>query len=238
MIPILYVINFKIDSLPNAMRRFNCSLNSILLQADKIFILNASKENIDIIDHDKIVYIHKPYNKYFNKSLLMNYMVKHYLKDYDYFCFSDIDLVYPKDYIKRITSHIQNKPVRVIPRNIAMPMEYYSGNYDDLLIIADKFKQHPTGEAHGIGLFHTQSVIDIKGWNEYYLGYAAEDKSINLRLEKYGNKIIFDRSINHIHLWHLPINREYHAQNKFLWNQEQEFIRKGKLIFNDKWGEY
>src|SRR4030042_1622997 len=198
----------------------------MLPQADKIYILNASQENIDIIDNDKMVYIYKPYHGCFNKSILLNYVLNHYLQDYEYLFMSDVDLVYPNFYIKSLKSHIKDKPIRVIPRNIAMQIEYYSSHYNDLKIIADKFKQHITGEGHGIGLMHIPSLLKIQGWNEKFTGWGAEDQEVNLRLNKLGNQIIFDKSLCHIHLWHFPINREYQESNQKVFNESLLKIAK------------
>lgn len=237
-IPVLYVFNFKPEYIVNAIKRLNCSLTSILGQADKIYILNASNENIDIVKNDKIVYIHKPYNKYFNKAKLINYMVKHFLSDYEYFIHSDVDLVYRSDYIQRLKAYITDKPVRVMPRNVVMPMEYYSSKYDELMIIAGKFKQHSTGESKGNGLFHVPSFIQIHGIDERYQGYGSEDECLNLRLARI-NKFIFAKEIDHIHLYHLPINYEYRKQNHEIFKQSILRITKGDLIRNEKgWGNY
>jgi predicted glycosyltransferase involved in capsule biosynthesis len=239
LIPILYVFNFKPEHIVNAIKRLNCSLTSMLPQADKIYILNASQENIDIIDNDKMIYIFKPYHGYFNKAVLINYVVKNYFQEYSYFVHSDIDLIYSQDYIKRMKSYTIDKPVRVMPRNIAMPMEYYSSNYNDLKIIADKFKQHPSGEGRGIGLIHIKSFINIQGYNEKFLGYGQEDLELNKRLEKYKNEIIYDKGISEIHLWHLPFNREYLKYNNQIWYDSLRKIENNDIIRNNSdWGNY
>jgi hypothetical protein len=238
LIPVLYVFNFKSEHIINAIKRLNCSLTSMLPQADKIYILNASQENIDIVDSDKMVYIYKPYHQYFNKAILINYVVKNYLQEYSYFVHSDIDLIYSQDYLKQLKNYITNKPVRVMPRNIAMPMEYYSSNYNDLKVIADKYKQHPSGESKGNGLFHIFSFMQIRGFDEKFRGYAPEDDDFNLRIAKI-NHFIYAREVCHIHLWHQPINREYQDNNQKVFNESLLKIAKGDIIRNGKqWGEY
>lgn len=237
-IPVLYVFNFKPEYIVNAIKRLNCSLTSILGQADKIFILNASNENIDIVKNDKIVYIHKPYNKYFNKAILINYMVKNFLSGYEYFVHSDVDLIYRADYIQRLKAYITDKPVRVMPRNVVIPMEYYSSKYDELMVIASKFKQHITGESKGNGLFHVPSLIKIRGFNERFLGYSPEDEEINLRLAQINN-FIYAKEIDHVHLFHNPINREYRDNNKKVFKDSMSKLLKNDLIRNNEnWGNY
>lgn len=254
-IPVTYIFNFPKSKIKEALKRLICSVNSILNQTDKIFILNASEENIWLSNinpfvfkdynkeqwdiNKKITYIHKPAAGYFNKSVLSNYLIKNYLTDYEYVCLSDIDIVYPSTYLKRMSEHISDTPVRVMPRNLLTPKDIeYSSDYKQLLETTKRTNQHPHGQARGLGLVHIPSYISIKGMNEYYKGYAPEDLSLNTRLEKFGNKVIFDSSIQEIHLYHEYVNREYTKENEALWLKEQEKMKNGKVIFNTTWGEY
>ncbi|MGA2436164.1 MAG: galactosyltransferase-related protein [Bryobacteraceae bacterium] len=239
MIPVCYVFAFSEDKIPQAIKRFNCSLQSIVNQTDSIYILNASKQDIssDLFYDDKINYIHKPHPGYFNKSVLINFLIKNYINT-NYFIFSDVDLVYDTNYVKKITSYIKGEPVRVLPRNLTMSFEYYSSKYDELLKRVNDSLQHPTGESRGNGLFHTESFLSIRGFNENFLGYGPEDLEFNERISKI-NEYIFDNTIKHIHLFHPPINREYVKQNDDLYNESKKLIEKNNIIRNNEnWGEY
>jgi hypothetical protein len=245
--PVLYVFNFKKEYLDKALKRLTCSVTSLNNQVDKIYIINASENYV----MDKLLFnnspnieiINKPIAGFFNKSKIANWSVKHLLSEYKYFIMSDIDIVYPPNYIKRlielknIYSHLT---IRLMPKNLLTPHEIYSSNYNKLLELTKQCRQHPTGEARGLGLIHIKSYIDILGMNEYYLGNAPEDWSLNNRLEKYGNKIIFEPKIVEIHLWHQVINREEAPSNKIRYLNEIKQIEKGQVIFNNPktWGEY
>lgn len=251
-IPVLYVFNFPPDKIEKACKRFHCSLKSIVNQVEKIYILNASNQAINIADIDptKIIMIHKPAKGYFNKGVLINYMVKNFLSGYEYFVHSDIDIVYPADYMKSFENIIYSfacyDPVtkysfgafRIIPKNIAMRYEYYTDNFTELQRLTKDTPPRFMGESRGNGLFHTESFIKIRGINEYYFGYAPEDLSVNVRLSKINKKIYADK-IHTIHLWHEQGNRDYVKQNDLFWGKEQIDISRGQLIFNgDIWGEY
>jgi predicted glycosyltransferase involved in capsule biosynthesis len=240
-IPVLYVFNFTQERISKAIQRLQCSFDSIKDQTDKIFILNASKVNFALnYSGSKLVIIHKPFNGYFNKCKLINYMVKHYLQDYEYFLHSDIDIVYRDNYVENMHAYINYpiQPVRVIPRNIAMPIEYYSSDYEKLWTVAKNFRQHPSGEAPGIGLIHVPSFMMIRGYNESFNGWGSEDREFNDRISRI-NKFIYDRNIDHIHLWHEAINREHHEQNRRLFNNSiQKTALKNIIRNNESWGEY
>ena len=155
---------------------------------------------------------------------------------------SDIDIIYSQDYVKRLLyyKNSSNQPVRVIPRNLLTPYEIYESDFNKLLPLTKKCNQHPSGEGRGLGLIHVKSYVSILGMNEKYLGNAPEDFSMNNRLEKFGNKIIFEPSLLEIHLWHRHYNREYSEQNRKIYLEEEKEILKGNLIINDikTWGEY
>lgn len=242
MLLILYVFKFNDINIEKAIKRLNCSLQSLVKQSDRIFILNASETCIKhkLINSDKIKYIHKPYNQYFNKSVLINWMVKNCLKDYDYFIFSDIDLVYEDTYIYKMKSHIKGKDfVRVVPYNVNMAKEFYANTYKELDDQRIKLNLPcAQGWAHGNGLIHVPSFMRIRGYNEAYKGYAAEDQDFNLRLSKI-NKLIYDRDIKDLHIWHENFNREFSKQNSEYYDLVKSEVEKGKLIFNNNiWGEY
>lgn len=240
-IPVIYVFKFDNDKIDKAIKRLNCSIASIINQTNNIYILNAS--NIDIKsklnNSEKIVYEFKPYNNYFNKPILINYLVKKHIVGYDYFIHSDIDLLYPNNYIHLLSKHIsKDNPIRVIPLNKNFPFECYE-NYNVLLNkINNEGIPCQSGESRGNGLIHTNSFLRIQGYNEQFNGYSPEDLEFNLRISKI-NKFIFDTSIIDIHLYHEPFNRKYLEKNDIIYKISKEQIEKNNIIRNtSNWGIY
>ena len=243
-IPVLYVFKFEPPYFVKAIKRLYCSLMSINGQIENIFILNASSIDLDFLYDYKIAglnIINNPINEYFNKAKLINYAVKKYLKDYNYYFASDIDLIWHLDFLNRCREEInKNKePIRIIPYNYTMAYEFYEQDFIKLIPHVQKnFKNlKPNNWSHGNGLIHIPSFMKIQGYNEEFLGYSAEDQEFNSRIGKI-NKLIYTYDIADIHLWHEPMNREYVQANDKIWEESIYKSQQGDIIRNnEKWGE-
>jgi hypothetical protein len=239
MVPVLYVLKFDDSTIDKAVQRLNNSLENLLPQADRIYILNASNKDLKI-NREKITYLYKPHKGYFNKSILINYSVKNFLQDYEYFIFSDIDLVYESNYVNRMNEYVKNNqtPIRVIPHNTNLNIECYSSDFNHLKDVYSITGSMSKGWSHGNGLIHTKSFMQIKGYNESYLGYSPEDQDFNMRIGKI-NKLIYDENLLDFHLWHPQVNREHVRNNEMIYKQYKVEIEQGRLVFNGNiWGEY
>jgi predicted glycosyltransferase involved in capsule biosynthesis len=236
-IPVLYVFRFENGAKEKALKRLNCSLECIMKQTQNVYLLNASEEKVTL---PNIHVINKSQSGPFNKSVLINHMVKYYLCGCEYILLSDIDLIYQSDYYERIQEYAESKePVRVIPYNIGTFSEWYESDFEEAMKKVNKEpRSFASGMSLGNGLVHIPSFIKIKGYNEQYVGYAGEDVEFNLRIGKI-NKTIFDENLKEIHLFHEPFNREYVEENIQLFMKVKKQIDEGgSLIMNDKWGEY
>lgn len=244
----LYPFDFDRNLITRAIKRLKCSINSIHKQNVRIIVCNTSVIDIASLlpKMDNLVYVHVPNTKPFNKPKTINYAVKNLVKS-DYFFLSDIDLSYPPNYIEQTTTYMgsygkckhcgEEQPVRVIPLCKFVQKEHYA-DYQKLSILP----LGAAGLAHGNGLIHTQSLMDIKGYNESMFGYGPEDDECNRRLAWNGNILIHATDIETLHIWH-PRGQEdgsTHNRDKFKENQQifYDVIKKKDIIVNgSNWGE-
>jgi len=243
MIDFLYVFRYTQENIDKAIERLRCSMGSILNQGVRIIVFNASDKDIKPKINDGLTsnsgseYIHKPVIGYFNKSKLINFAVKNYVKT-PYFIFSDIDIVYQEDYVVQMKKYVYDYSslYRVIPYNHNIYQECYSSNFYELM----KLDKHGGGFAHGNGLFFLKSFMDVQGYNEEFVGYGPEDADYNERIGLV-NKLIYDRSIVTTHLWHEHFNRIQEQKNSDIYHKTQADLKAYSKIedlqYNDEhWG--
>ena len=193
-----YPFDYTDQLLPLAVKRLNCSIGSVINQGVNVIVCNTSTQCIKDQICFHVTYIHVPRVGRFNKPITINIGVKRAVTS-PYFFISDVDLSYPSDYVQRSLAYTNvDTPVRVIPHVIGMDQQCY-GSYDELLALGGKTE---SGLAHGNGLIHTQSFMDVRGYNETMFGYGPEDDEFNKRLSFYGNAIIDNSNITTIHIWH------------------------------------
>ena len=218
MIKVLYVFYYSVENVNKATERLICSRASLI---------NQDCDTICFYPGDM------GYTGVFNKPKFINYAVKNLIKD-DWFIFSDIDLIYPQDYIEKMKDYISEKPVRVIPWNYNIYQENYTTNISKLM----ELQHSPGGFAHGNGLIHRESFLKIHGLDEFYIGYAPEDDDLNKRLEVCGNQLIYNINIETCHLYHSPLNRIQHERNMEYYEKRLQELNKDNIIVNgEKWGE-
>lgn len=215
MIDIVYTFHYKPNEIRQAIKRLRCSIQSIIGQDVRIILLNASKEDIQKHIKDmKVDYFYIPYGEAgMEKCKLINHSVKHYVKTY-YAFLSDIDLVYPPNYVQEMIREVNKfeirfrAPIRLIPHTFSLKGEYYSHDVNELIKIRIPFTE---GIAPGNGIIHVRSFKEIQGFNEDLKGYGPEDMMFNLRIGKI-NKYIEAPYIKTFHL--------YHSKRKQIVNQD------------------
>lgn len=212
-IDFLYSFHFNEEYLKdNIFRRFRASIRSIISQKVNVCVCNTSNKCVynKIKDLGKIKYVHKPTNNFYCKPLTINYGVKN-LVTTPYFILSDIDLVYPKNYIeimKKYFWHGIEIPRRVVTYNYNIGKKYITSNYDllfDKFIKTKKKDDFRTffGISPGNGLIHLKSFYTLRGFEEDMFGYGPEDADFNMRISYINKYIETDhKDLATIHLYH------------------------------------
>ena len=245
---VLYIFNFEEADLPEALRRFRFSLESIARQNVRICISNNSEvcvrsEIEDLIP--RIAYVHKPYRGLFSRAHGINYGVRT-LVESEYFIISDVDLVYRQNHIENVRRKMSDaacpsSPLRLVFWNYNLEPRYRpawmnrrllrrfasqspreeSSDYERLMALPSK-----GGFAHGNGVIHLESFLRLRGYDEEMIGYGPEDDLFNTRIGRV-NKIVYDDSTDtaSIHLWHRRLRMIQHKKNMEIW-------RKRKACYN------
>lgn len=237
MFDFFYPFDYNDYLIEKAIQRLNCSISSVIDQDVRVIVCNTSSQCIlDRLQYP-VTYIHTPRTGRFNKPITINYGVRQCVTS-PYFFISDVDLSYPLNYVAQSVQHINDSvPVRVLPGVVGAQSEFY-GAYHQL---ASRDLQTDVGLAHGNGLIHTQSFIDVRGYNEQMFGYGPEDDEFNLRLQFFGNRIIKKPDLKTIHIWH-PRGGDVgstHDTTTFKDNQTiyHDVVNKQQTIVNnDQWG--
>src|SRR5208337_2842478 len=123
MIPFLYTFSYRDNALKPAIGRLLKSIKSLDNSGSKIYIAYAIDEADEGIKDIKGDLIHSIFaiQKTFNKSKLINYVIKHYLQGFEYCIISDCDILWPLGTVGRFLEHTKRAPnttmvpSRVIP---------------------------------------------------------------------------------------------------------------------------
>jgi hypothetical protein len=251
MLNFLYTFNFAGRNFVPALQRLKASMRSIAGQEVQICVSNNSPTCI-LRELEQIVpnvrYLHKPYLGAYSKAAAINFGVKN-LVDSEYFVLSDIDLVYRKTHISDLMKKLQKNsgamPIRLITYNynlLAPPrlsiietrigrklkldriralrkIPKYTPDYEYLWTLP----KSSGGFAHGNGLVHRESFMQIHGFDEEMVGYGPEDDLFNMRIGQI-NKLIYDASDETatIHLWHPPFHHHADQRNRQIWESRKE----------------
>lgn len=238
----LYSFNYNKSSIPEACRRLMCSINSIKDQDVNICICNTSKIDIwDKLKHlNNIRYIHVPVKDKFCKSKTINIGVKRLVHS-PYFFLSDIDLIYPPNYIETLKNKysqtLEFYPIRVCTGVYNLGKRMFSNNFQDYVkevnlencnnLLKDQSRTW-FGISPGNGLIHRDSFYIIRGFDEDLPGkYGGEDALFNVRISMI-NKYIEDLDLKTIHLFHkinYKADDEVRKLNQRMWRGRCQFIQ-------------
>lgn len=205
-----------------------------------------------------IRYIHTPYLGNFSRAQGINYAVRTLVSS-EYFIVSDIDLVYSRDHIQRLLSKfeslkregekirfvsynynllpvIQDSQMRrrfrripfvkiLIKNNIKELPHVYTHEYE----VLDQLPRSQGGYAHGNGIIHKDSFIQIRGYDEEMIGYGPEDDLFNTRISKI-NRMIYDNlpDTASFHLWHPRFHMIQFEKNMQIWRERKSFYNSLK----------
>lgn len=234
-IDFLYSFQFNKDRV-SAIERLRNSIKSICHQNVRICVCDTSEKSIKngLNGLGKIEYYHHPLSaKIYNKSKTINIGVKNLIKT-DYFLISDIDLIYPPNFIKNMQLLISNckNPIRVVFNNTNLGFkkaESYQFCKDNFRKNLDQ-SRNQKGIAPGNGLIYRESFDKILGFDERYVGYGPEDADFNYRIQKICKYIVIDLDeFNTFHLFHLNsenTNRDQSIKNSNLYKHMVKMDKK------------
>jgi hypothetical protein len=233
---IIYSFHFN-NRIEETICRLKSSIDSIKNQEVNVCISNTSKNSIKeyFKDYTDINYYEEVLNiEPYCKCATTNKGIKNLVTS-EYFLLSDVDILYPSNYVETMKTLIEQnkeKPIRAYPFIHCVPFKAPI-TYEECLekrkiSSCDDGLRHP-GFAVGIGLVHLPSYNIINGFNEEFRGYGQEDSEFNIRLE-YINKIIeIDKEImctfHMFHDYEFPRDESFHRNNA-LYIEKRDAIKK------------
>lgn len=135
---------------------------------------------------------HQPWNK----SRALNSIIKNLEND---FCFvADVDLIFHPEFIEKVTQ--LQKPIKSFYFQVGFltsgvegtPKNFDIGNY-----------RKSTWEATGLSMFPVNVLKGLRGFDEFYHFWGAEDTDMHVRLRNAGYEVDFyDKEILLLHQWH------------------------------------
>jgi len=189
-------------------KRIKKSLNSLANQTNKNFsvyfvdygseIEIAKKVELLIQDYNFAEYQYYPTNfQPWNKSRALNAVIKQLN---DGFCFvADVDMIFHTEFVERAISLQKNNTatyfkVGFLSENETKSTKHfneYSVNFES------------TNEATGLTMFPVKVLQKVRGFDEFYHFWGAEDTDVHVRLKNDGCDIVFyEKEILLLHQWH------------------------------------
>lgn len=199
----VYTIQYSKDNLESAMDRMFNSTRSLNGQDCFKIVINSS--NQCILKQvkglsDTILYIFRPCSTPGWKSKILNHVVKYWVIT-KYFVQSDIDIVYPPDFILTTNKYISmaTGSIRILIRYFWLVAPSKSADY--LYLWENRGKLCSVNDyGAGIGVIHRESYVLIRGCNEGIVAWGGEDQDLNFRLFKINKEI--QSTINVFHQFH------------------------------------
>ena len=129
-----------------------------------------------------------------------------------YFIVGDIDLIFDPDFIEKATELAKSDEVHYFQYGFLSQQE--SLLYKDFNSYQIAFKGNK--EVTGTTLFPTVKLKELRGYDEFYHGWGAEDTDIHIRMKNAGLKVIFyDKEILLKHQWHPKVYRSKQSTHPF-----------------------
>jgi len=216
------VYNLKKDAIAR-LKNSIASLHRNTLKRIKILIADASTKSLkssliqNNIEFDS--YIHKPQSKKLNKSKIINLGFK-YLVQNDYFIFSDIDIIFPVNFIKdMLYFHQSNSDVYTYGILSKLPQDQVNDantNYEHLFA---KYRAQCKGfhdeAGYGFWMASSKAFEEVKGFDERYVGWGCEDNDFDFRI-KLNNNIGKKKCCSYIvglHQYHDPNIKNFYNED-------------------------
>lgn len=234
--------------------RIKKSLNSLANQTNKNFtvyfvdygsaIETAKKIKVLLQDYSFVKYQYYPTHfQPWNKSRALNTVIKQLN---DGFCFvADVDMIFHNEFVERAISLQKNNTATYFKVGFLSEKETQSTKaFNDYRI---NFKS--TNEATGLSMFPVKALQQVRGFDEFYHFWGAEDTDVHVRLKNNGCEVVFyEKETLLLHQWHKSYrSKESHIVTTDL--QLSGIVRlnyqhlmyasfnKETIVNSQKWGE-
>ncbi|MBZ9632364.1 glycosyltransferase [Salegentibacter sp. LM13S] len=132
-----------------------------------------------------------------NKSRALNSVIKSLTSD---FCFvADVDMIFHPDFVKNALKLQQPETTVYFQVGFLSPDEGVEGKkYNEFTNY-----RKSTSEATGLSMFPVKVLQELRGFDEFYHFWGAEDTDMHIRLKKSGYPVkYYDKEILMLHQWH------------------------------------
>jgi len=221
----------------NAILRLKKSQLSLIKQKSKnnckFCIYDSSLEPIyDKLKNYKVVidkYFHLQQDvALYNRSISVNNAFKNLIST-KHFMISDIDLIFPKNFISQIYRfYIKNKKIFSYGKLWYLPPHHSNSFNYDLLRRLYAYKCEICDFGCGVFLTNKRAFENINGFDEEYVGWGYEDTDFNFRMKKY-HKLKEENVQSNQVLMH-----QYHDSRK---NKEKSMSIENEKMFKNKKNE-
>lgn len=133
-----------------------------------------------------------------NKSRALNSVIKKLSTDY--FFVADVDLIFHPQFVERLLSLQQKNTATYFKVGYLSEMETQKQKE----FAAYQIEKESDKEATGLTMFPVESIQKMRGFDEFYHFWGAEDTDMHLRFQNNEGKIVFyEEETLLLHQWHL-----------------------------------
>jgi glycosyltransferase involved in cell wall biosynthesis len=178
-----------------------------------------------------------------NKSRALNSVIKRLKSDY---CFvADVDLIFHPRFVETALSFMKASITTYFQVGYLNPSE----SQKNQRFHEYKVNRLSTHEATGLSLLPVNQLQELRGFDEFYHFWGAEDTDIHIRLKNTGYNVeYYDAELLLLHQWHPSyqsrqktiLTSEFQVTGILLLNQEhlKNAMKNGNTKVNkDWWGE-
>lgn len=228
----------------------NC-LNSLANQSNinfKVILVDYGSEiayleelSEKLIQYNFVEFISCPVQyQLWNKSRAINIALKR--TSTKFFLVGDIDLIFHSDFINKCLNYINDYDA------IYFKYAFISREESKKNKTFDEYEIDFFGgkEITGTTLFVSETLKILRGYDEFYHGWGAEDTDIHIRLNNFGRKISFiDNEVLIKHQWHPKSYRSvksFHPFHSLLERINHKYMNESLLAnitevnLNKNWG--
>ena len=164
------------------------------------------KELCDKYDFVKYVYCATEFQPW-NKSRALNSVIKNLEGGY---CFvADVDMIFHPEFVEKAMQLQQHRKTVYFQVGFLSPTD----NPKDKNFTDFNNYRKSTSEATGLSLFSVKELQDLRGFDEFYHFWGAEDTDMHIRLRNAGYVVEFyNEEVLMLHQWH-PSYRSKESEN-------------------------